>query len=63
MKQFIGFDSVAGSSSSSNPGYVPTQGITEDIDNSVDANLRMALRKLSKKDAVTKQKVSQKSHM
>ena len=58
VQGFIGFGSVGGASGTkSNPGYVPMQGIGDDVDNSVDANLRMVLRKLSKRDSTTKQKV------
>ena len=53
---FIGFGAVGGGVAG-NPGYVPVQGISDEVDLSVDADLRMILRKLSKKDAVTKQKV------
>ncbi len=51
---FVGF----GVSTSSDPGYVPAVQGAEEIDNQVDADFRMVLRKLSKKDAVTKLKVS-----
>lgn len=50
---FVGF----GVSSSSDPGYVPAVQGAEEIDNLVDADFRLVLRKLSKRDAVTKLKV------
>lgn len=51
---FVGF----GVSTSNDPGYVPAVQGVEEIDNLVDADFRMVLRKLSKRDAVTKLKVS-----
>lgn len=45
---FIGFGS---------PGYVPVSQSLDDVDTSLDADIRMVLRKLSKKDATTKVKV------
>uniref|UniRef100_A0A8C1IBM9 E3 ubiquitin-protein ligase listerin n=1 Tax=Cyprinus carpio TaxID=7962 RepID=A0A8C1IBM9_CYPCA len=52
---FVGF----GVSTSSDPGYVPAVQGAEEIDNLVDADFRMVLRKLSKRDAVTKLKAVQ----
>ena len=53
---FVGFGALSG-----DLGYVPaTQGVGEDADNSVDPDFRMALRKLSKRDATTKLKVKGK---
>ncbi|XP_016128925.1 E3 ubiquitin-protein ligase listerin isoform X2 [Sinocyclocheilus grahami] len=52
---FVGF----GVSTSSDPGYVPAVQGAEEIDNQVDADFRMVLRKLSKRDAVTKLKAVQ----
>ncbi|MBN3289751.1 LTN1 ligase, partial [Polypterus senegalus] len=48
---FIGFDT-----SSNDLGYVPAVHGAEEIDSLVDADFRMVLRKLSKRDAVTKLK-------
>lgn len=50
---FVGF----GVSTSNDPGYVPAVQGAEEIDNLVDADFRMVLRKLSKRDTVTKLKV------
>ncbi|TRZ03495.1 hypothetical protein DNTS_000509, partial [Danionella cerebrum] len=52
---FVGF----GVSSSSDPAYVPAVQGSEEIDNLVDADFRMVLRKLSKRDTVTKLKAVQ----
>ncbi|XP_051540876.1 E3 ubiquitin-protein ligase listerin isoform X2 [Myxocyprinus asiaticus] len=52
---FVGF----GVSTSSDPGYVPAVQGAEEIDNLVDADFRLVLRKLSKRDAVTKLKAVQ----
>ncbi|XP_073685432.1 E3 ubiquitin-protein ligase listerin [Garra rufa] len=52
---FVGF----GVSTSNDPGYVPAVQGAEEIDNLVDADFRMVLRKLSKRDAVTKLKAVQ----
>ncbi|XP_072514427.1 E3 ubiquitin-protein ligase listerin [Salminus brasiliensis] len=52
---FVGF----GISTSSEPGYVPAVHGAEEIDNLVDADFRLVLRKLSKRDAVTKLKAVQ----
>ncbi|XP_051973695.1 E3 ubiquitin-protein ligase listerin [Xyrauchen texanus] len=52
---FIGF----GVSTSSDPGYVPAVQGAEEIDNLVDADFRLVLRKLSKRDTVTKLKAVQ----
>ncbi|XP_051781695.1 E3 ubiquitin-protein ligase listerin [Erpetoichthys calabaricus] len=51
---FIGFDT-----SSNDLGYVPAVHGAEEIDSLVDADFRMVLRKLSKRDAVTKLKAVQ----
>lgn len=53
---FIGFGFQMGS-----PGYVPVSQSLDDVDTSLDADIQMVLRKLSKKDATTKVKV-QKHH-
>ncbi|XP_059400765.1 E3 ubiquitin-protein ligase listerin-like [Carassius carassius] len=53
-----GFDGF-GVSTSSDPGYVPAVQGAEEIDNQVDPDFRMVLRKLSKRDAVTKLKAVQ----
>lgn len=50
---FVGF----GISASKEPGYVPAVHGAEEIDNLVDADFRLVLRKLSKRDTVTKLKV------
>ncbi|KAK2823506.1 hypothetical protein Q7C36_020106 [Tachysurus vachellii] len=52
---FVGF----GVSTSKEPGYVPAVHGAEEIDNLVDADFRLVLRKLSKKDTVTKLKAVQ----
>ncbi|KAK9968251.1 hypothetical protein ABG768_002585 [Culter alburnus] len=52
---FVGF----GVSTSNDPGYVPAVQGAEEIDNLVDADFRMVLRKLSKRDTVTKLKAVQ----
>nr|XP_055064559.1 E3 ubiquitin-protein ligase listerin [Misgurnus anguillicaudatus] len=52
---FVGF----GVSTSNDPGYVPAVQGAEEIDNLVDADFRLVLRKLSKRDAVTKLKAVQ----
>ncbi|XP_062870283.1 E3 ubiquitin-protein ligase listerin [Trichomycterus rosablanca] len=52
---FIGF----GISTSNDPGYVPAVHGAEEIDNLVDADFRLVLRKLSKRDVVTKLKAVQ----
>ncbi|XP_030648417.1 E3 ubiquitin-protein ligase listerin [Chanos chanos] len=52
---FVGF----GISTSNDPGYVPAVHGAEEIDNLVDADFRLVLRKLSKRDAVTKLKAVQ----
>ncbi|XP_066507230.1 E3 ubiquitin-protein ligase listerin [Hoplias malabaricus] len=52
---FVGF----GNSASQEPGYVPAVHGAEEIDNLVDADFRLVLRKLSKRDAVTKLKAVQ----
>ena len=51
---FVGFGSTAASELS----YVPAVHGAEDIDNLVDADFRLVLRKLSKRDGVTRLKVS-----
>lgn len=54
---FVGFG-LMGSPGASNLGYVPmTAGSAEDVDASVDSEFRMVMRKLMKRDAVTKLKV------
>lgn len=50
---FVGFEI----STSHDPGYVPAVHGAEEIDNLVDADFRLVLRKLSKRDTVTKLKV------
>ena len=52
---FVGFGTSAG-----DLGYVPATGLlgSEEADNSVDGDFRLVLRKLSKRDATTKLKVS-----
>ncbi|XP_076876676.1 E3 ubiquitin-protein ligase listerin [Brachyhypopomus gauderio] len=52
---FVGF----GISSPNDAGYVPAVHGAEEIDNLVDADFRLVLRKLSKRDAVTKLKAVQ----
>uniref|UniRef100_A0A4W4E3W3 E3 ubiquitin-protein ligase listerin n=1 Tax=Electrophorus electricus TaxID=8005 RepID=A0A4W4E3W3_ELEEL len=52
---FVGF----GISTSNDPGYVPAVHGAEEIDNLVDADFRLVLRKLSKRDTVTKLKAVQ----
>ncbi|KAJ8266659.1 hypothetical protein GJAV_G00133160 [Gymnothorax javanicus] len=52
---FVGF----GTSASNDLGYVPAVFGAEEIDNLVDADFRMVLRKLSKRDTVTKLKAVQ----
>ncbi|XP_058884679.1 E3 ubiquitin-protein ligase listerin-like isoform X1 [Acipenser ruthenus] len=51
---FVGFGS-----SSNDLGYVPAVYGAEEIDNLVDADFRMVLRKLSKRDTITKLKAVQ----
>lgn len=51
---FVGF----GSTATFELSYVPAVHGAEDIDSLVDADFRMVLRKLSKKDVVTRLKVS-----
>lgn len=55
---FVGF----GSTATSELSYVPAVHGAEDIDSLVDADFRMVLRKLSKKDVVTRLKVSVREH-
>ena len=56
---FVGFGGLMGNSGGSNLGYVPmATGSSEDFDASVDAEFRMVMRKLMKRDAVTKLKAS-----
>lgn len=50
---FVGF----GTTTTTEPGYVPAVHGAEEIDNLVDADFRLVLRKLSKRDTVTKLKV------
>lgn len=52
---FVGFDTTANSELS----YVPAVHGAEEIDNLVDADFRLVLRKLSKRDVVTRLKVGQ----
>ncbi|KAJ7997588.1 hypothetical protein DPEC_G00230570 [Dallia pectoralis] len=52
---FVGF----GTTASTEPGYVPAVHGAEEIDNLVDADFRLVLRKLSKRDTVTKLKAAQ----
>ncbi|KAJ7383932.1 listerin E3 ubiquitin protein ligase 1 [Desmophyllum pertusum] len=57
---FVGFGGLQGSPGASNLGYVPmTAGVGEDVDASVDAEFRMVMRKLMKRDSVTKLKAVQ----
>lgn len=51
---FIGFGT-----SQSDSGYVPAVQGAEEVDSLVDADFRMVLRKLSKRDVTTKLKVGQ----
>ncbi|CAD5117342.1 DgyrCDS6126 [Dimorphilus gyrociliatus] len=51
---FIGFSSLSG-----DLGYVPSAQGNDEIDNSVDSDFRMTLRKLHKKDFTTKVKALQ----
>ncbi|XP_062615887.1 E3 ubiquitin-protein ligase listerin-like [Saccostrea cucullata] len=51
---FIGFGFQ-----SSSPGYVPVSHSLDDVDSSLDSDIRMVLRKLSKRDATTKVKALQ----
>ena len=54
---FVGFGGLPGSGTSS-LGYVPmAASVADDADSSVDAEFRMVMRKLMKRDAVTKLKV------
>lgn len=50
----MGFDTTVNSELS----YVPAVHGAEEIDNLVDADFRLVLRKLSKRDVVTRLKVS-----
>lgn len=50
---FVGF----GTTATTELGYVPAVHGAEEIDNLVDADFRLVLRKLSKRDTVTKLKV------
>ncbi|XP_056140651.1 E3 ubiquitin-protein ligase listerin isoform X2 [Lampris incognitus] len=52
---FVGF----GSSVTSEPGYVPAVHGADEVDSLVDADFRLVLRKLSKRDAVTRLKAVQ----
>ncbi|PFX16827.1 E3 ubiquitin-protein ligase listerin, partial [Stylophora pistillata] len=55
---FVGFGGLQGSPGASNLGYVPmSAGVSEDVDASVDGEFRMVMRKLMKRDSVTKLKV------
>lgn len=55
---FVGFDGLG----SSNLGYVPmTSNHGDEVDSSVDGSFRMVLRKLTKRDALTKYKVRLKN--
>ena len=57
---FVGFGGLMGSPGGSSLGYIPmAAGTSEDVDASVDSEFRMVMRKLMKRDAVTKLKVSQ----
>ena len=56
---FVGFGGLQGSPGASNLGYVPmAAGVSEDVDACVDPEFRMVMRKLMKRDAVTKLKVN-----
>ena len=52
MMGFVGFGALSG-----DLGYVPTSLGNDEADSSVDADFRMVLRKLTKKDSTTKLKV------
>ncbi|KAL0994924.1 hypothetical protein UPYG_G00129370 [Umbra pygmaea] len=52
---FVGFDTTT----NTELGYVPAVHGAEEIDNLVDADFRLVLRKLSKRDTVTKLKAAQ----
>ncbi|KAM9437421.1 E3 ubiquitin-protein ligase listerin isoform 1-T1 [Salvelinus alpinus] len=52
---FVGFATTT----TTEPGYVPAVHGAEEIDNLVDADFRLVLRKLSKRDTVTKLKAAQ----
>lgn len=55
---FVGFGGLMGSPGASNLGYVPmAAGTGDDVDASVDSEFRMVMRKLMKRDSVTKLKV------
>ena len=55
---FVGFGGLTGSPGASNLGYVPmAAGTGDDVDASVDSEFRMVMRKLMKRDSVTKLKV------
>uniref|UniRef100_A0A1B0GPL2 E3 ubiquitin-protein ligase listerin n=1 Tax=Phlebotomus papatasi TaxID=29031 RepID=A0A1B0GPL2_PHLPP len=41
------------------PGFVTSEAISDEIDANVDANYQLILRKMSKKDPITKQKALQ----
>ncbi|XP_022804416.1 E3 ubiquitin-protein ligase listerin-like [Stylophora pistillata] len=57
---FVGFGGLQGSPGASNLGYVPmSAGVSEDVDASVDGEFRMVMRKLMKRDSVTKLKAVQ----
>ena len=54
---FTGFDGLGGAGVAQ-LGYVPvTVGGAEDVESSIDPEFRMVMRKLTKRDAVTKLKV------
>lgn len=56
---FVGFGGLQGTPGASNLGYVPmAAGVSEDVDACVDPEFRMVMRKLMKRDAVTKLKVN-----
>ncbi|ESO83676.1 hypothetical protein LOTGIDRAFT_133152, partial [Lottia gigantea] len=56
MGQSTGFIGFGGQSS---PSFVPLSSMLEDVDSSLDADVRLVLRKLSKKDSTTKIKALQ----
>ncbi|XP_033118040.1 E3 ubiquitin-protein ligase listerin-like [Anneissia japonica] len=51
---FIGFGSMSG-----DLGYVPTAAGADDFDSCLDSDIRLVLRKLTKRDAITKLKAMQ----
>ena len=59
---FIGFGGLSEATGNSF-GYVPKlSGTTDEADHEIDPELRMLLRKMTKKDTTTKLKVSEEFH-